>query len=169
MTTNNYFYFFSTSAQTLAGLMVFLGVFVVFRLQSLDNLLRDLHREIDEETTNRIHIHFYGGLRLIEIVENILKDYENKADYKQAVELIKGLVKHYKNIQRMKKSIVADFFGPCIAMAMAIILSFVGIALVSDKNLHVAEVFYAVCFLIPFTIIWSFIFMRGALRSESST
>ena len=167
---NNYFYFFSTAAQALASLMAFLGVFVVFRLQSLDSLLKDLHREIDEETSRKLHVNFYGGLRLIETVEGFLKDHENNREYDNAIKMIRGLIAHYSNAQRMKKNIVSHFFGPCIAVAVTIILSFIGIVTVAEKHPFVkCEVFYAVCFLIPFTIIWSFIFMHGALKSESTT
>lgn len=169
MGPNNYFYFFSTVAQSLAALMAFLGVFVVFKLQALEYYLKDLHKELDEETTHKFNIGFYGGIKLEQHVNDILSIHKDDPRKKVEVGEIKQLLNLYRDSKFSKQKIIKAFWGPIILMMLSLCVCFMGICFVSTngfKSTLVRWAFIATWVLIPCVMIWNIVFMKNALETK---
>ena len=111
LSSNNLFYFYSTVAQSVAALIAFLGVFIVFRMQYLDNLISNLDSALDNNTTHIFHENFNGEIDLYNKVENILNKHESNDAKKSDINEARVLIQNCKNLREEKNKIRKYFIS----------------------------------------------------------
>ena len=146
LSPNNLFYFYSTLAQSVAALIAFLGVFIVFRMQYLDNLVSNLDRGLDNNTTHNFNENFIGEIDLYDKVETILKKNESNPTKVNAIQETRALISNCRSLREEKNAIRKYFIWPTIFSIATIISSLIGIVFVDNQadNLSCFPIFLVI-------------------------
>lgn len=171
LSSNNLFYFYSTLAQSVAALIAFLGVFIVFRMQYLDNLISNLDRALDNNTTHFFHESFIGEIDLYNKVEIILKKHESNQSKINEIQETRALISNCRSLREEKNTIRKYFIWPSIFSIATIISSLIGIVFVGNQT----EKFSCMPILLVISIVFALILIGMmfyllflSLRTEKS-
>ncbi len=169
---NNLFYFYSTLAQSVAALIAFLGVFIVFRMQYLDNIISNLDRALDNNITHIFHEEFTGEIDLYNKVEKILKKHEVQNYRPNDIKEAREIIANCKDLRKEKNRIRKFFIWPTGISILTIITSIIGILLVDSNNEHICSIPATLLLSISLAIIsivLMFVLLFITLKSEKST
>ena len=169
---NNLFYFYSTLAQTVAALIAFLGVFIVFRMQYLDNVINNLDRALDNNVTQIFHEQFSGEIDLYNKVENILKKHEAQNNRPAEIKEARDIIANCRSLRDEKDRIRKFFKWPTGFSILTIMTSPSGILLVDGKEENIVApptLLLLSTSLAIISFVLMFVLLYMTLKSEKST
>jgi len=164
----NYLYFYSTVAQTLGGLIAILAVFVIFRLQNINDNMEKMHSSVFEKIKKIGDVDIEYAIAIKTAEELVAEESIAKAD---TIIDIKYSLEKYKNLHSMRKLLIKRFIDPCGSIGMLILVSSYAILWVPQSELvqnRYFSIFSTIFFLgLIVAIVRIIIFISHSLKQDN--
>lgn len=154
MDRNNFFYFYSTVAQTLAGVIGVLAVFLIFYLQRIDFALQIIQDRLAPAAN------FFGVKIAPGFLKELRKHIENRGKEgflgdmtKETIDTAQKFFKSYDIIIKEKNSLFKKVIDTVITSFLCVGLSVVGICFVSQEPGNLQKIYLAVVVILFFWVL----------------
>jgi len=173
-TENLMFWFFSTTAQSMAALFAVGGVFAVFRFQAQENKLRNLYDSNKKRFSTLnwqayiadIDSDFWTDSEFLEKSRKILE----KTPISSIKQKIQKIIFEIEKEETLKKNILKGLKIPMIAILLTFLISIISISLteILSKNIFGYLVLLIENVLIIFSIISTYVYIKFSISFKKS-
>jgi hypothetical protein len=162
---NTGLYFYSSLLQANAAILAIVGVFFIFRIQSLQSAVEGNYLTLLMSCVNDLERKFYHSFRNHSLEEKII-DVENgnyNEDYHKRI--MQACIENIKNLEATKDSILF----PSVILAIAILLNSFGILLSNYLHLKGSQIEIKIfSIVLLFQIYCLFIVLKGIISAIKS-